>query len=163
MHSSLLHLTYLEYKYLSYFSTCFAGQGGVPDRHPFQGQALVQWPGTGPSVYMRHPLYMQAAATSNNQPCTAFTCLAVQPGNMSWYVIFIFIIFDNWRTSREHLVPDLFTQRYQRHDNTLNVHCKDLEFRGDRSIVMYIQKTLWVNCLNRSLQNTLVDFLFLIY
>ncbi|KAG0581856.1 hypothetical protein KC19_3G014700 [Ceratodon purpureus] len=65
------------------------GQGVVPDRRPFQGQPLAQWPGTGPSVYMRHPLYMQAAAASNNQSRSAVTCLAVQPGNMTWCPVYI--------------------------------------------------------------------------
>jgi hypothetical protein len=82
----------LENKYLTYFRTCCTGQGGVPDRRAFQGQALAQWPGTGPSVYMRHPLYMQAAAAPNNQSRSAVTCLAVQPGNMAWYVILTLII-----------------------------------------------------------------------
>lgn len=66
--------------------TCCAGQGAPPDRRPFQAQGLVQWPGTGTAAYMRHPLYMQASVSANNQPHPAVTCLAVQPGNVAWYV-----------------------------------------------------------------------------
>jgi len=61
---------------------CCAVQGGVPER-----PVLVQWPGTGPSFYMRQPPYMQAAVAPNNQARPAATGLALQPGAMAWYVI----------------------------------------------------------------------------
>lgn len=68
------------------------GQGAPPDRRPFQAQGLVQWPGTGTAAYMRHPLYMQASVSANNQPHPAVTCLAVQPGNVAWYPAYMRMI-----------------------------------------------------------------------
>jgi len=83
---------------------CCAGQGGVPERRPFQGPVLVQWPGTGPSFYMRQPPYMQAAVAPNSQPRPAATSLAVQPGTMAWYVI---THYSRHIMNHEHLVARL--------------------------------------------------------